>query len=82
MHPAMMLRGIQARFTDPATGHEVRPRSYPHQVCDYVMGAVRAGLILDHLSEHIVDDALAAQSPRAVKYLGWPLLLLMRLTVA
>src|SRR5207249_3132175 len=27
MHPAMMLRGLQARFTDPATGRETRPQS-------------------------------------------------------
>jgi malonyl-CoA O-methyltransferase len=80
MHPAMMLRGIQARFHDPATGREVRPQSYSHQIADYVMGAVRAGLTLDHLSEHAVDKDLVARSPRAVKYLDWPLLLLMRLT--
>jgi 2-polyprenyl-3-methyl-5-hydroxy-6-metoxy-1,4-benzoquinol methylase len=78
MHPAMMLRGIQARFTDPATGREVRPQSHPNQIADYVMAAVRAGLTLDHLSEHPVDEELAARSARAVKYLGWPLLLLMR----
>jgi malonyl-CoA O-methyltransferase len=30
MHPAMMLRGVQARFHDPATGREVRPASQPH----------------------------------------------------
>jgi malonyl-CoA O-methyltransferase len=79
MHPAMMLRGIQARFHDPATGREVRPQSYPHQIADYIMGAVQAGLTIDFVSEHAVDEDLAAQSLRAVKYLGWPLLLLMRL---
>jgi malonyl-CoA O-methyltransferase len=79
MHPAMMLRGVQARFTDPATGQVTRPDSQPHQVCDYVMAAVRAGLLIDHMSEHPVDDALAETSPRAVRYIGWPLLLLMRL---
>jgi ubiquinone/menaquinone biosynthesis C-methylase UbiE len=79
MHPAMMLRGITARFTDPQSGRETRPQSYPHQVSDYVMAAVRAGLTLDHLSEHAVDLALAERSPRARKYLGWPMLLVMRL---
>jgi SAM-dependent methyltransferase len=79
MHPAMMLRGIQARFVDPATGHDTRPASAPNQISSYVMAAVHAGLELDHLSEHIIDDALAARSPRAQKHLGWPLLLLMRL---
>jgi malonyl-CoA O-methyltransferase len=79
MHPALLLRGVQARFIDPATGRRVSPFSYPHQMADYVMAAVRAGLALDHLSEHPVDDALAARSARGRKYLGWPMLLLMRL---
>ncbi len=39
MHPAMMLRGVQARFWDPQTGREVRPASQPHQISDYVMQA-------------------------------------------
>jgi malonyl-CoA O-methyltransferase len=79
MHPAMMLRGVQARFRDPSTGCEIRPESCPHQIADYVMAVTRAGLVFDHLSEHGVDAGLASRSPRAVKYLGWPLLLLMRL---
>ena len=79
MHPAMMLRGIQAHFTDPNTGRDVQPASVPNQIADYVMAAFRAGLVFDHLSEHAVDEQLAAKSPRAAKYLGWPMLLLMRL---
>ncbi|UCG31765.1 MAG: class I SAM-dependent methyltransferase [Phycisphaerales bacterium] len=78
MHPAMMLLGITARFTDPATGRETRPQSYPHQIADFIMAATRARLHLDHLSEHAIDQALAAASPRAAKYVDWPLLLLMR----
>src|SRR3954462_5905199 len=42
MHPAMMLRGVQARFHDPATGREVRPASVANQISDYVMAAARA----------------------------------------
>jgi ubiquinone/menaquinone biosynthesis C-methylase UbiE len=79
MHPAMMLLGLQARFTDPATGRRVYPRSHPNQIADCVMGVLRAGLSLEHLSEHAVDADLVARSPRAAKYLGWPMLLLMRL---
>ncbi len=79
MHPAMSLRGVQARFTDPASGRRIGPLSHTHQVSDYIMAAVRAGLELDHLSEHVMDAALAARSPRAAKYLDWPMLLLMRL---
>ena len=44
MHPAIMLRGVQARFTDPATGERVHPESVPNQIGDYVMAAMLAGL--------------------------------------
>jgi hypothetical protein len=57
----------------------VRPASYPHQISDYVVAAVRAGLTVEHMSEHAVDEEMAGRSARAAKYQGWPLLLLMRL---
>src|SRR2546430_14253141 len=79
MHPAMMLRGVQARFHDAITGREVRPASCPHQLTDYVMGAARAGLVFEHLSEHSVDEMLAGRLPRAQRYLGWPMLFMMKL---
>ncbi|MDZ4287712.1 MAG: class I SAM-dependent methyltransferase [Prosthecobacter sp.] len=79
MHPAMMLRGVQARFRDPESGQEMRPASYAHQLSDYVLAAARADCIFDHLSEHAVDAALANRLERAQKYLGWPMLFLMRL---
>lgn len=80
MHPAMLLKGVQARFTDPSTGSEVRPESSPHQVSDYIMGALRAGLRLGEVSEHLVDDALVSRSDRARKHFGWPLLFMMKLS--
>ena len=80
MHPAMMLRGIMAHFSDPTTGRDILPKSYPHQIADYVLAVQEAGLKFDRLSEHIVDDELAATSPRAAKYHRWPLLLLIRLS--
>lgn len=79
MHPAMELCGVQARFTDPVSGEVVCPESASNQISDYVMAATHAGLRFDHMSEHTVDHALVARSPRAAKYLGWPLLLLMKL---
>jgi ubiquinone/menaquinone biosynthesis C-methylase UbiE len=79
MHPAVMLRGVQARFTDSVTGLQVRPRSVPNRVCDYVMAAARAGLVFDAMGEHTPDAALAERVPRAAKYVGWPLLVTMRL---
>lgn len=80
MHPAIMLRGVQARFTDPATGQVTRPLSFRHDIADYVMAVSRAGLRFTHMSEHAVDEALARRSSRARKYLGWPLLLMMRVS--
>lgn len=79
VHPAMLLRGVLAHFTDPATGRDVYPESRPHQISDYVMAAVRAGLTVEHLSEHAVDEALAARNLRAAKFLHWPLLMMMRI---
>lgn len=79
LHPAMALRGISARFTDPQTGRETRPASVPKQISDYVMAVKAAGLTLDHISEHAVDESLAARSPRAAKYIGWPMLMVLRM---
>ena len=79
MHPAIMLTGAKARFTDPETGVVTYPESVPNQVSDYVMAAVKAGFTLEHISEHRVDEDLIAKSERAGRYLGWPLLLLLKL---
>ncbi len=78
-HPVMRLLGFQAQFTDPATGRIIRPGSVTHQVSDYVMAATRVGLHIDHMSEHVVDEALVALAPQLKQHVGWPLLLLIRL---
>lgn len=82
MHPAMMLRGTQAQFTDPGSGELIRPGSFPHQISDYAMSAIRAGFQLEHLTEHVVDEVLAQTHARATKYLGWPMLMMMKLQKA
>jgi ubiquinone/menaquinone biosynthesis C-methylase UbiE len=79
MHPAMMLRGVQARFRLPGIDKKIWPASYPHEMSDYVMAAARAGFAFEHFSEHAVDENLAGRLERARKYLGWPMLFLMRL---
>jgi ubiquinone/menaquinone biosynthesis C-methylase UbiE len=79
MHPAMMLKGVQARFWDPSTGQDTRPESQPHQISDYVMAAVEGGLRIESLVERAVDADLAQALPRAEKYLGWPMLFAMRM---
>jgi len=78
LHPALTLRGVQARFRDPRTGARARVESAVHQISDYVTAALRAGLHIEHVSEHAVDAALAAANPRAEKYVGWPMLFVMK----
>jgi malonyl-CoA O-methyltransferase len=79
MHPGLLLRGQMAQFRDPDTGRRTRPLSYPYQISDYVMAVIESGCEIDHMSEHIVDEPLVARSEGARRYLGWPMLFLMRL---
>lgn len=80
MHPAMFLRGAQARFTDTASGEVVQPGSVAHSVGAFVMAAVRAGFSLAAVDESAPDEAFAARMPRAAKYVGWPMLVVLSLT--
>jgi len=79
MHPAMFTRGAQARFTDPESGEIVRPGSVPHQVEDFVAAARRAGFGVESVAESAADAAFAVRYPRAARYVGWPMLVVMRL---
>lgn len=79
MHPAMFLRGSQAAFTDPDSGEKVRPGSLRHTLGDMVMAAVRAGFTPEAIGEHAPDEAFAARFPRADRYVGWPMLALLKL---
>lgn len=79
MHPAMFLKGTQARFTDPESGEVIVPGSVPHPVGAFVMAAVRAGFRIDDVFETAPDEAFAKHFPRAAKYVGWPMLLRLKL---
>jgi SAM-dependent methyltransferase len=79
MHPAMFLRGSQARFTDPESAQIVQPGSLPHTLGDFVMAVLRAGLSIDGIGEYAPDAAFAARYPRAEKYVDWPMLVVFRL---
>lgn len=79
MHPAMVLKGVQARFTEESTGRKVYPKGYPYQISDYLNAAIDAGLLLGKITEHSPDSSHAKQSERALKYEGWPLLLTLKL---
>lgn len=77
MHPAMFLRGAHARFTDPASGEVVAPGSVSHTVSACALAALRAGFRVHDLIERAPDAALAAGVPRAAKYVGWPMLVVL-----
>lgn len=79
MHPAMFLRGSQARFTDPASGDVVQPGSVAHQLGDFVNASLGAGLSLTRLTEDAPDVAFAERFPRAAKYEGWPMVVVLDL---
>ena len=79
MHPAMFLKGVAARFTDPSTGEKVQPGSVPHTIGDFVMAGLGAGLTLQAIGEYAPDAAFAARYPRAEKYLDWPMLVVLQL---
>jgi malonyl-CoA O-methyltransferase len=74
MHPAMFLRGSQARFTDPSTGELVQPGSIAHTISAFVMAAVSAEMWLTGIEEISPDAEFAEKYPRAEKYVGWPML--------
>ncbi len=79
MHPAMMLKGVQARFIDEQTGRRVSLESAPNTIADYVNAIVSVGLQIDRLEEHVVDETVVSRLPRGKPYLGWPICLAMRL---
>jgi malonyl-CoA O-methyltransferase len=82
MHPAMFLRGSQARFTDPDSGEVVQVGSLDHAMGDMVLAVLRAGLHLEEWIELAPDAAFADDYPRAEKYVGWPMLVVMALREA
>jgi malonyl-CoA O-methyltransferase len=81
MHPAMFLKGVQARFVDPETGEKVQPGSFPHSIGDLVMAALRARFTLEAIDERAPDRDFAASYPRAEKYVDWPMLVVLRLAI-
>ena len=80
MHPAMFLRDVRARFTDPDSGEVVAPGSLPHQLGDFVMAALGAGFTLRGVGEYAPEAEFVQRHPRAERYLGWPMLVVFELT--
>ena len=77
MHPAMFLRDSQAQFTDPQSGEVIRPGSLPHQVSEMIMAGVNAKFHVAAVEEYAPDREFGEQYPRAEKYVGWPMLIMM-----
>ncbi|MDE0460452.1 MAG: methyltransferase domain-containing protein [Chromatiales bacterium] len=77
MHPAMFLRDARARFTDPDSGEVVAPGSLPHRLGDFVMAAARAGFTLGGVDEYAPGAEFVRRFPRAERYLGWPMLVVL-----
>ena len=77
MHPAMFSLGTQARFTDPESGLRIMPGSINHSLDEFARAPLSAGFVVEEFSSFAVDERLACEHPRAEKYLGVPILLLL-----
>jgi hypothetical protein len=57
----------------------VQPGSFPHRIGDFVMAALDAGFRIDAVDERAPDAGFALRWPRAEMYVGWPMLVLLRM---
>ena len=79
MHPAMFLRDCQARFTDPSSGEMLQPGSLNHTLSGFVIAALETGFRIERIDEYAPDASFTARYPRAEKYIGWPMLVLLQM---
>lgn len=77
MHPSMFLKGTQARFVDPKSGDLITIASRRYTIADFVMAVRAADLELLDIRERLCTGEIAAEIPRAEKYVDWPMLLLL-----
>ncbi len=75
MHPAMFLKGTQARFVDEQADELVVIENHRYTIAELVMAIRDSGLDLIDMRERACTEEIAARIPRAVKYVGWPMLL-------
>ncbi len=69
LHPYRQLLGVQAHFTDPNTGEEVKVAAHDHTVSEFVNGGISAGLALRELGEWLEEGAGADAPPRLISLL-------------
>jgi ubiquinone/menaquinone biosynthesis C-methylase UbiE len=77
-HPEMAAAGVEANLQIGGTEYRLGAERY--SVDDYLNRIHDAGFCDLHWSEHGVDAQLIDQMPRAGKYLGRPLLLIIQAT--
>lgn len=70
MHPELTAEGQTARFIDPETGLRRPIRTVHRSTADYLTAARDAGLTLEGEEALIVPAELAAELPRAKRYVG------------
>jgi len=75
MHPAMFLKGTQARFVDERNDELVVIENHRYSASELVMAIRESGLELVDMRERACTKELASRIPRATKYVGWPMLL-------
>ena len=75
-HPQMAQDGIEANFDRDGT--EYRLGANKHLVSDYVEQIEKAGFTDLVIQEKLGDDELVRKLPKAQKYLGAPVLLLIQ----
>jgi SAM-dependent methyltransferase len=75
-HPELARAGIEANFEEDGT--EYRLGAEPYTVADYLEGIADAGFERLEWREVLGDARLRDEIPGAAKYLGRPLLLLIR----
>jgi ubiquinone/menaquinone biosynthesis C-methylase UbiE len=75
-HPAMAAAGIEANFQQE--GVEIRLGAYRHTVEDYVESLDTVGFVDLQKQEFLGDEDIAAAVPQARKYVGFPLLLIIK----
>lgn len=77
-HPEMAAAGIEANFQE--NGVEFRLGAYRHTVRDYSAMLEAVGFVTIRAHEFSGDEELVAALPKASKYLGFPVLLVLQAT--
>lgn len=79
LHPFMHLMGISARFKSEDGNEAILPESCCHDLSTIFNAVNDAGMKVKKLSEYHVDPEIVKACPKAERYLGMPLLFIMKI---